>query len=102
MSPITICNGSRYVKSKGRRSKLSPGAKVKPEQLTPKTKYLPTLCGLMKQNTISIVRNTPINYSTTGDFITSKLIEVSTDNSMLHNPFHCSNIAVYIKHIKMW
>lgn len=56
----------------------------------------------MRQNTIMIVSDTLINYSTTGDFITSKLIEVSIDKSMLHNPFHCSNIAFYIKHIKMW
>lgn len=56
----------------------------------------------MGQNTISMERNTPINYSTTGDFITSKLIEVSIDNSMLHNPLHTGNIAVYIKHIKTW
>ncbi len=56
----------------------------------------------MTQNPIIMVGNTSINYSTTGDFITSKLIEVSIDNSVLHNPFHHSNIAVYIKHIKMW
>lgn len=55
----------------------------------------------MRQNTISTVRNTPINYSTTGDFITSKLIEVSIDNSVLHNPVCRYNIAVYLKHIKM-
>lgn len=73
----------------------------KPVYPAPKTKYLPTLCGLMRQNTISTVTNTPINYSATGDFITSKLTEVTIDNSMLHNSFRCSNIAVYIKHIKM-
>lgn len=56
----------------------------------------------MRHNPISIVRNIAINYSTTGDFITTKVIEVSIDNPMLHNPIHCSNIAVYIKHIKMW
>lgn len=56
----------------------------------------------MGQNTISMEGNTPINYSATSDFITRKLIEVSIDNSMLRNPFHGSNIAVYIKHIKTW
>ena len=64
------------------RGKLSPGAEVKPVPLTPRTQTLPTLCGLMRRTTISRVGNTLINYSTTGDFITSKLIEVSIDNSM--------------------
>lgn len=42
MNSITIRNGSRYVKPVKRRSKLSPEARVKPVQLTPKTKDLPT------------------------------------------------------------
>lgn len=54
----------------------------------------------MRQNTIITVRNTPINYST-ADFITSELIEVCIDNSMLHQPFDGGDIAFYIKHIKM-
>lgn len=102
MSSITTCNGTGYVKSAPRKSKLLPGAKVKRVQLTPKTNYLPTRRGLMRHNTISIVRNTPINYSTTGDFIISKATKVSVEDSVLHEPFHRRNIVVHIKGIKMW
>lgn len=48
------------------------------------------LC-LMRQKTISTVKNTLINYSNTGTSIGNTVTEVSLDNLILHNFFHCSN-----------
>lgn len=95
-----ICNKSWYVKSTGRKSKLLPGAKMRPVQLTLQDEI--SACGLMRQHTISMARNTPINDSSTSYSITSKLIEVWRDNSMLQIPFQRCNIAVCMQHIKMW
>lgn len=47
----------------------------------------------MRQKTIITAKNMLINYSNTSTSIASTVTEVSLDNLILHNPFHCSNIV---------